>query len=63
VLVVAELGAVGGDAGGGAQHRLSRALHSDEDVAAFEQEIVDQYALAMAASGLSDGYVAGAPAG
>ncbi len=34
-------------------------LRTAEDVAAFEQEIVDQYALALAASGLSDGYVAG----
>ena len=33
------------------------ALRSGEDVADFEQEIVDQYALAMAAAGLSDGHV------
>lgn len=33
-------------------------LRTGEDVAAFEQEIVDQYALAMAAAGLTDGYVA-----
>lgn len=35
----------------------ARALHSEADVEVFEQEIVDQYALAMAAAGLSDGYV------
>lgn len=35
------------------------ALRSDADVAGFEQEIVDQYALAMAAAGLTDGHVAG----
>lgn len=35
------------------------ALRTVEDVAAFEQEIVDQYALALAAAGLTDGYVAG----
>ncbi|HET7488284.1 MAG TPA: tyrosine-type recombinase/integrase [Acidimicrobiales bacterium] len=35
------------------------ALRSNEDVAAFEQEIIDQYALAMAAAGLTDRYVAG----
>lgn len=34
------------------------ALRSDVDVAAFEQEIIDQYALAMAGSGLTDGHVA-----
>jgi site-specific recombinase XerD len=34
-----------------------RALRSGEDVEDFEQEIVDQYALAMAAAGLSDGHV------
>ena len=34
-----------------------RALRSAEDVEDFEQEIVDQYALAMAAAGLSDGHV------
>jgi site-specific recombinase XerD len=34
------------------------ALRTDEDVEEFEQEIVDQYALAMAAAGLTDGYVA-----
>lgn len=34
-----------------------RALRSDEDVEDFEQEIVDQYALAMAAAGLGDGHV------
>lgn len=33
------------------------ALRSEADVEVFEQEIVDQYALAMAAAGLSDGYV------
>lgn len=35
----------------------ARALRSEADVEVFEQEIVDQYALAMAAAGLSDGYV------
>src|SRR5438128_8534233 len=35
-----------------------RALRTAEDVEDFEQEIVDQYALAMAAAGLSDAYVA-----
>lgn len=35
-----------------------RALRTAEDVEDFEQEIVDQYALAMAAAGLSDGHVA-----
>src|SRR3954447_9083366 len=34
-----------------------RALRSAEDVEDFEQEIVDQYALAMAAAGLSDDHV------
>jgi site-specific recombinase XerD len=34
-----------------------RALRTAEDVEAFEQEIVDQYALAMAAAGLSDAHV------
>jgi site-specific recombinase XerD len=34
------------------------ALRTAEDVADFEQEIVDQYALAMAAAGLTDSYVA-----
>ncbi|HVC07305.1 MAG TPA: tyrosine-type recombinase/integrase [Solirubrobacterales bacterium] len=34
-----------------------RALRSATDVEDFEQEIVDQYALAMAAAGLSDGHV------
>lgn len=33
-------------------------LRTDEDVAAFEQELVDQYALALAAAGLTDAYVA-----
>lgn len=32
-------------------------LHTADDVAVFEQEIVDQYALAMASAGLTDGYV------
>ena len=36
----------------------ARALRTAEDVEDFEQEIVDQYALAMAAAGLSDGHVA-----
>lgn len=35
-----------------------RALRTAADVEDFEQEIVDQYALAMAAAGLSDGHVA-----
>jgi integrase len=35
-----------------------RALRTAGDVEDFEQEIVDQYALAMAAAGLSDGHVA-----
>jgi len=34
-------------------------LRGDADVAEFEQEIVDQYALAMAAAGLTDSHVAG----
>lgn len=34
-------------------------LRSGQDVEDFEQEIVDEYALAMAASGLSDGHVRG----
>jgi site-specific recombinase XerD len=34
-------------------------LRTGEDVAVFEQEIADQYALAMAAAGLTDTYVAG----
>lgn len=32
-------------------------LRSNDDVASFAQEIIDQYALAMAAAGLTDGYV------
>lgn len=35
-------------------------LRGEDDVASFEQEIIDQYALAMAAAGLSDGYVGSA---
>lgn len=35
-----------------------RALRTVEDVEDFEQEVVDRYALAMAAAGLSDGHVA-----
>ncbi len=35
-------------------------LRGDDDVAPFEQEIIDQYALAMAAAGLTDTYVASA---
>lgn len=35
------------------------ALRSDAEIAGFEQEIVDQYALAMAAAGLTDAHVAG----
>lgn len=38
----------------------SRALRTTQDVEDFEQEIVDQYALAMAAAGLSDGHVSSA---
>lgn len=34
------------------------ALRSGQDVEDFEQELVDEYALAMAAAGSSDGYVA-----
>ena len=34
-------------------------LRTEDEVAAFEQEIIDQYALAMAAAGLTDGHVAG----
>jgi integrase/recombinase XerC len=33
-------------------------LRTAEDTAAFEQEIVDQYALAMAGAGMTDGHVA-----
>lgn len=33
-------------------------LRSAQEIEDFEQEIVDQYALAMAAAGLSDGHVA-----
>jgi site-specific recombinase XerD len=33
-------------------------LRGSDDVEVFEQEIVDQYALAMASAGLTDGYVA-----
>ncbi len=33
------------------------ALRTAQDAEDFEQEIVDQYALAMAAAGLSDGHV------
>src|SRR5690625_728922 len=36
----------------------ARGWRSEEDAADFEQEIIDQYALAMAAAGLSDGYIA-----
>ncbi|WP_454229542.1 hypothetical protein [Propioniciclava flava] len=31
-------------------------LRTAQDVEDFEQEIVDEYAIAMAAAGLSDGY-------
>jgi hypothetical protein len=34
-----------------------RALRTAGEVEDFEQEVVDQYALAMAAAGLSDGHV------
>ncbi|BCM65742.1 hypothetical protein EASAB2608_01076 [Streptomyces sp. EAS-AB2608] len=37
----------------------ARALRTVEEVESFEQEIVDQYALAMAAAGLTDGYISG----
>ena len=33
------------------------ALRNDDEVAAFAQELIDQYALAMAAAGLTDRYV------
>lgn len=33
-------------------------LRSAQEIEEFEQEIIDQYALAMAAAGLSDGHVA-----
>ncbi len=36
--------------------RLGR-CGAEQDVEDFEQEIVDQYALAMAAAGFSDGHV------
>ncbi len=36
----------------------ARGWRSGEDAADFEQEMIDQYALAMAATGLSDGYIA-----
>lgn len=36
----------------------SRSLRTDGDVEVFEQEIIDQYALAMASAGLTDSYVA-----
>lgn len=35
----------------------ARGWRSEEDAAEFEQEIIDQYALAMAAAGLSDAYI------
>jgi site-specific recombinase XerD len=35
----------------------ARPLRTDEDIEEFEQEIVDQYALAMAAAGLTDGHI------
>ncbi len=35
----------------------ARGWQSEEDAADFEQEIIDQYALAMAAAGLSDAYI------
>ena len=38
---------------------MPRKLRSEEDVEDFEQELVDQYALALAAAGLTDSYVAG----
>lgn len=36
----------------------ARGWQSEQDAADFEQEIIDQYALAMAAGGLSDPYIA-----
>ncbi|MEK7425092.1 MAG: tyrosine-type recombinase/integrase [Actinomycetota bacterium] len=39
-----------------------RALRTPEDVASFETEIVDQYALAMVSAGLSDQFVGGSRA-
>lgn len=38
---------------------LPRKLSSEEDAEDFEQELVDQYALAQAGAGLTDSYVAG----
>ena len=38
------------------------ALRTKQDAEDFEQEIVDQYTLAMAAAGLSDGHVSHSPA-
>ncbi|WP_329612325.1 integrase [Streptomyces brevispora] len=35
----------------------SQALRTPQDVEDFEQEIVDQYALSMAAAGLTDGHI------
>ena len=37
---------------------MPRKLSSEEDVEDFEQELVDQYALAQVGSGLTDSYVA-----
>lgn len=39
-----------------------RGLRSEQDAEDFEQELVDQYALAMAAAGLTDRHVAGSRA-
>ena len=38
----------------------ARALRTTQDIEDFEQEIVDQYALAMASAGLTDGHVGNA---
>lgn len=35
----------------------ARGFRDEQDVADFEQELVDQFALAMAASGLTDGHI------
>ena len=42
--------------------RAPRGLPTEQDVDDFEQELLDQYALAMAAVGLSDGHIAAARA-
>ena len=45
------------DAGGGPLDRLAAAAASAADAEEFEQEIVDQHALAMVGAGLTDGYI------